>query len=174
MARKSGNVMRSGRMRRESMWVGSALADTAFSATGGTLLTVSNAALLALRPFTIVRSHYEIHIRSDQVSATENFAFCFGSCVVSDQASGIGITAVPTPFTDLGSDFFFIHKVMFGAFAFATGASISAVHGVGYTIDSKAMRKVNDDEDWITVGEFSSIGSGFTAMTGGRILIKLH
>jgi len=39
-------------------------------------------------------------VRSDQFVATEGYEIAIGMAVVSDQALAIGVTAVPTPFTD--------------------------------------------------------------------------
>ena len=76
-------------------------------AAGGTIMFSLNAAALALRPFTIVRSRFEVGIISDQTAATEDQLGAIGMAVVSDQAVAVGVTAVPTPITDMGSDLWF-------------------------------------------------------------------
>ncbi len=172
MARKSGHVMRGGRLRRQSLWFGNQMSDTNVTAIGGTIIISANAALLALRPFTIVRTYSELNIRTDNPAGSENYAGAYGSCIVSDQASAIGVTAIPTPVSDSGSDLWYVHQFMMGANIFTTSGA--TMNGVGYHIDSKAMRKVDDDEDVLHVIEFSGIGSGMNIMFGGRQLIKLH
>ncbi len=92
-------------------------------------------------------------VTSDQQIATETQIAAFGLCVVSDQALAIGITAVPTPVTDLGSDLWFVHQMTFNDFTFASAASYQSSAGRIYEIDSKAMRKVNDDQDIVLVFE---------------------
>jgi len=169
-SRKSGFVLRGGSMRRETLWFGHTFTDTTITAAGGTILTSANAALLALRPFTIVRTRLESFVRSDQAAAAEVFIGAYGQCIVSDQASAIGVSAVPTPVTDLSSDLWFVHQPFAGVFESGTGTN----NGWRYEIDSKAMRKVQEGEDLVTVVEFSALGSGFNFFVGGRALVKLH
>jgi len=158
--------------RRETLWIDEPFSDTGLSVIGGTILSSLSAAGLALRPFTIVRSHLEVYMRSDQIAASEHQAGAIGTCIVSDQASAIGVTAVPTPVTDIASDLWMLHQVMFAEVS--RGASGFASIGRGWTIDSKAMRKVEEGEDFLTVAEFSAVGSGFNLLVAGRYLLKLH
>ncbi len=95
MARR-GRVFRSGRQVRETLWVGiTESVTTLASANSAFLINSGNAALLALRPFTIVRTLGYFATRSDQTGASENYDAALGISVVSDQALAIGITAVP-------------------------------------------------------------------------------
>jgi len=73
---------------------------------------------------------------------------------------------------DSKSDLWFIHQYLVNDFTFVSSVGFDAAGGNRYTIDSKAMRKVNEDQDVVLVGEFSSTGSGFTLMVAGRLLIK--
>ena len=133
-----------------------------------------NATALAKRSFTIIRTRLEVHINSDQLAVDEIAIAAIGLCVVSDQASGIGVTAVPTPITDLASDLWFVHQPLITDFTFVTGIGIDADGGTNYSIDSKAMRKVNDDEQVIVVVEGSGSGGGAGITIIGRMLIKEH
>jgi len=160
--------------RRLTAWVGVAPATTGQVAAGGTITNSANATLLALRPFTIVRTYLEVLIFSDQEIADESQVGAVAGAIVSDQVSAIGVTAVPTPVTDVGSDLFFFHQWMFNRFQFVTGTGFDGSTGTRYSIDSKAMRKVNDDQDIVFVVEFSGVGGGFSVITAGRFLIKLH
>ncbi len=141
------------------------------TAVGGTIVASLNAAALALRPFTVVRQYYELMVRSDQAAAIEVQVGAFGVCVVSDQASGIGVTAVPTPVTDAASDLWMLHQWFMADASTLTDRTIGAGH---YSVSSKAMRKVNGDEDVVIVQEFDASGSGFTLTSAGRLLVKLH
>jgi hypothetical protein len=49
-------------------------------------------------------------ISSDQFAQSESQIGAIGLAVVTDQAVGIGVTAVPTPITDLSSDSWFLHR----------------------------------------------------------------
>ena len=175
MARVRRTFVRGGRQVRESSWVFVTETSSTLAAANTALLIGSaNAALLALRPFTIVRTRGVLAIRSDQTAASENFSAALGIAIVSDQASAIGITAVPTPFTDLGSDLFFVHQMMANRFEFVSGVGVEAKSMQFLEYDSKAMRKVNDSQDIAVVLENSSISAGTNIFHAARILIKLH
>ena len=99
---------------RETAWIAGAYAvNIIATATTATLVTSLNAAALAIRPFTVVRTRGLIGLRSDQAAASEEQAIGYGKAVVSDQAVAIGITAVPTPVTDSGSDYFHVYESLF-------------------------------------------------------------
>ncbi len=133
---------------------------------------VMTAVELAKRPFTVIRTHIEAFIQSDQAAASELQLNGIGLCVVSDQAVAVGVTAVPTPTTDLDSDLWFVHQPLLSNFLLGDGTGFSEPSGMRYSIDSKAARKVNDDEQIIIVQENSTVGSGATVLMAGRLLIK--
>jgi len=173
--RKSGFIQRGGRMRRESVWAFANPTRTVLSAaSNATLIGTFNAAALALRPFTIVRTRGLIHLKSDQTAALEDFDASVGYAVVSDQAAAIGITAVPTPETDRGSDLFFVYESLAGSFIFVSGVGFHPIGGVWKDFDSKAMRRVDDDSDLALTIETSAISNGVTFTHGSRLLLKLH
>jgi len=172
MARKSGFVYRRGVMRRETLWIGATFQSTTLASTNAVALTASlTAAGLALRPFTITRTRGIMHVRSDQTGALESYGAFMGMCVVSDQASAIGVTAVPTPDTDQDSDAWFVHEMVAGSFGFITGIGALEL-GQTHYYDSKAMRKVEDGFDVVQTME-CPVNSG-TVQDAFRMLIKLH
>ncbi len=168
--RRSGLVLRGGRDRRDTLWGAGTPASSIETASGGTLLTSLGAGALALRPFTIIRNRFTFHISSDQAAAAEDQVGAYGRAVVSDQASAIGVTAVPTPITDQDSDLWHVYAT------FVQGGSRvnDGMVGRTYEIDSKAMRKVEDGQDVVSVVEFSAQGGGFRFIVTGRFLLKLH
>ena len=166
-------VRRSSGPRRETVWGGHIPLIDTVSATLVLILTL-NAAALALRPFTIVRTHLEVEFGSDQVAASEVQIAAIGLAIVSDQASAIGITAIPTPITDLDSDLWFMHQPMINSMFVGDATGVKQPFSSRYSIDSKAMRRVNADEDMVFVLEGASAGSGVTITTMGRFLLKLH
>ena len=174
MARKSGFVRRNNVMRRETSWIGIAAGNhTIVSANGALLLTGFSAAQLALRPFTIVRTHLSYNLRSDQRAVIEGYQGAIAMAVVSDQAHAIGVTAVPTPFTDVGSDLWYFYSAMAGQISVTSDiGALEAGHNV--VVDSKAMRKVEDGQDIAIVLEASGVSNGWTMIKLGRMLIKLH
>ena len=143
---------------------------TTQTAEGGNLNAALNAAALAKRPFTIVRTYLEVMIVSDQQAASEIQFGAIGAAVVSSQVRAAGTASVPTPITDLGSDLFFVHQILIASLVIGdvTGMTDEGNH---YSIDSKAMRKVDGDQDMVIVTEMSSVGSGITLVVGGRMLI---
>ena len=128
-----------------------------------------NVAALALRPFTVVRSHFYLSLRSDQAAVQESQAIGFGLAVVSDQSVAIGVTVVPTPISDLGSNMWFVHQLLFGQ---ESGLVDTAVGPYNVEVDSKAMRKVEVGQDIIVVAETASLGLGSILRVGGRMLVK--
>ncbi len=87
----------------------------------------------------------------------------------------IGITAVPTPFTDSDSDLFYVHKFMTSHFQFISGIGVFTTNNSQVQIDSRAMRKVEEGQDVAAVLEVSSLsGGGSISFVAGRQLIKLH
>ena len=177
VGRKSGFIVRSGGRRRETAWIGGVAFTQALAAPTSTALVLSlNAAALANRPFMIVRARGWIHVVSDQLAASENYGASYGQAVVSDQASAIGVTAVPTPTADSASDLWFVYEFLLGRFGFGSAASFGEV-GVGMVIDSKAMRKVEEGQDVVTVVEGPGAGGGTSgSQIAGfhRLLGKLH
>ncbi len=172
VSRKSGFIRRSGVMRRESLWAAILpVANTLAAGSTAVLSSVLGAGALNLRPFTIVRTRGFLHVRSDSTVAAEFFHAALGFAVVSDQASAVGVTAVPTPDTERSSDLWFL-------FAEGGGNGFTAVNEVSgqywEDFDSKAMRKVEDGQDMVIVKETSSISLGAIVTHGGRFLIKLH
>ncbi len=172
VARRSGSVLRGGRMRRESLWFGGVDQSTTTSgASSAVALTSLNAAALSLRPFTIIRTRGIIRIQSDQAAAAEVQGAAWGACVVSDQSLAIGVTALPTPVTDSGSDLWFGYEWIMSN---ATDLTDLAIGGVSKEIDSRAMRKVEDGQDVITVMESAVNTNGLTLRSFSWFLVKLH
>ncbi len=174
---KSGFLIRGGSRRRETLWLGGTVfRQTLAAVTSVALVQVLNAAALALRPFTIVRTRGQLNVHSDQSGASQSYGASYGDAVVSEQASTIGVTAVPTPTVDSSSDLWSTYEMMISEFVFGSAASFIAAAGITRIIDSKAMRKVEDGQDLVAVVEGPGAGltggsiiSGFT-----RVLIKLH
>jgi len=173
VGRKSGFIRRAGVMRRATEWLFLPHSQTVQGASATAVLIASlNAAALALRPFTVVRTRLDWLCFSDQSAATENFVGNIGVAVVSDQAIAVGVTAVPTPATDLGSDLWFLHQIWHGRFELV-GTSINT-DSQSKEIDSKAMRKVDEGQDMAFVVEAGIGESGLATVVAGRVLIKLH
>ncbi len=172
-ARRSGLVLRGGRNIRATIWGETPTTTVTISAGGVAVLAFALAAGgLAIRPFTVIRHRLFWYVRSDVLTGGEVYGGAIGGCVVSSQASAIGVTAVPTPITDQGSDLFYMYEQQFGRFG---GTAVEEV-GARKEIDSRAMRKVNEDEDMIITMETgaSTESLSMISVIGGRFLVKLH
>ncbi len=157
---------------RTKIWIGQGVALTTLGTGASTLIAVFNAAALALRPFTILRTRVSCNFRSDQTATTEDITGAFGMIVVKESAATIGITAVPTPLTEVDADFF-VYQGMTAPFTSLTSVGFQDGVGVRYDIDSKAMRKVGTNDDVAVVMELRSTG-GAEINIEGRQLIQLH
>ncbi len=160
--------------RRSTLWTVISPFTATLASTGGVLILSATAALLALRPFTIIRTYLEMNIQSDQFAATEDQVGAVGLAVVSDESVTQGVVALPTPVTEAESDFWFLHQWMLSSLQFGSAIGVQTPAGRQYSIASKAMRKVNNDQDVALVAERSAIGGGFELLGAGRMLIKLH
>ena len=94
--------------------------------------------------------------------------------MVSNQVAAIGITVIPTPVTEQASDLFFVHQFGLWSISFASGSGITAPSASVYEIDSKAMRKVSDDQDVAIVVENEDSSFGCQIKVVFRMLLKLH
>jgi len=171
-SRKSGFITRNGVSRRESLWFSGVFFQQTVGGSTAVVLSSLNVAALGLRPFTVVRTRGVLSIRSDQAAAREQQICAYGHAVVSDQSVAVGVTAIPTPATDDGSDLWFLFQVMQGFFEFRDNTGTQQTQGQ-LEVDSKAMRKVEDGQDLVQVLE-TQVGTGCVLSGYMRTLIKLH
>ncbi len=171
-SRKSGFTLRGGVLRRQSIWFGIPPTASTIAAADTAVIIVSlNAAALALRPFTVVRTRGLLYSRSDQTAADETYGTSLGVAAVSDQAVAIGVTAVPTPVADQGFGLFFVYESTTGRFS-VTGAT--SFQSTWQNYDSRAMRKVESGQDVVFVLETWTGFAGTVVNHIARMLIKLH
>ena len=160
--------------RRQSSWFGFVAVETTYAAANNSsIIYTLNAAALALRPFTIVRTRGMFGLRSDQAAVSEDYSASIGMAVVSDQAVAIGATAVPTPETDRSSDLFFLFETLAGKLEVTTDVGRFEA-GYWKEVDSKAMRRVDQGQDLVVVGEASAVSLGCVVHTSFRMLVKLN
>ena len=173
MARRPyrGSVQRE-RSDRVPVWIGGRIAGSAAAGNSSTLLSTLNAAALALRPFTIIRTHIVLDITSDQLAAGETVVGAYGEIVVKETAATAGIASVPTPITEIGAGFH-VYQGLIHDFLFGDVTGFQARASTQYLIDSKAMRKVSINEDLAAVIQLGS-APGALVTVEGRILVKLH
>ena len=157
---------------RTSIWLGWNIAATTLTGSSKQVIASLNAGGLALRPFTIVRSRIDVRYESDQAAVSEKPTGAVGFGVFNDTAVALGPTGVPGPFSTTEGDWFIYQPLMIH-FQFLSSISFDANASQHYTIDSKAMRKVGQDDDIAMVTEMNT-ASGAVIASVGRILVKLH
>jgi len=177
MARRvfSGRTIRSGARTRSMVWLDLWFSTdkVAVAASSAILLATFNAAALALRPFTIVRTRGTLWVASDQSGATEEPQIAFGMMMVNDTAAALGITAIPDPISGSDSPWFVYESAIPGV-QVATSIGFNNPVGTQVTIDSKAQRKIGPNEDVAVVVANNSAADGASILLGGRQLVKLH
>ena len=152
------------------VWIGAGFAEGAVS-MGNNFLSTFNAAALALRPFTILRTRLIINFQSDQVAASETTQGAFGKMVVSDQASGVGAIAIPGPVTNSDAPWY-VYEPLISSLVFATAAAFIESAGITVSVDSKAMRKVGANETVVTMLELRAAEGAFVLIEG-RTLVEM-
>ncbi len=174
MARRSNRTRFVRPAPRSMIWVGAGITNLAVAASSATLIGTLNAAALLLRPFTVVRTRLVIQFISDQTAVTEFTQAAYGLQVVTEAAATAGIASIPTPITEVNADYF-VYQPLMQNFAFVSGVGILSNQGQGnyWTVDSKAMRKVDVDDDIVQTVELRS-ATGADIAVEGRMLVKLH
>jgi len=153
--------------KRLTEWIGPALQQYITVATTGATLIASGP---FESPVTIVRTRGHVSIKPSDVTVDLNIVGAVGIGIVSAEALGVGITAIPEPFTDADWGGWYYHRM----FSYA----LEVVSQIGehfiewdFEIDSKAMRKIGSNEAFVMVAE--SIVGEFQISAPFRTLIKL-
>ncbi len=121
---------------------------------------------------TVVRTRGMLYVQSDQQAADEEAFGAMGMAVVSTQAKDVGVTAVPTPISDEGSDLFFVYEAF--AFGYTFFSSVGATSkGTQFRFDSKAQRKVEPEQSIVVTVENADATFGLQYILKFRMLIKL-
>ncbi len=157
------------------MWVGMGVGPFTIPASVKTVVSTLSAGVLALRPFTILRSRMVIGFESDQVAASERPNGTYARIVVTETAAGIGATAVPDPSStdgDPDAEWYLVQECM-QSFLLGDGTGFIANAMVQYIIDNKSMRKVGPQDNVVAI--YSDTGAvGAIITTRGRQLLQLH
>ena len=154
--------------KRRVAWEG-AFGSSLASGAGSFVTTLISEAVLEARPApTLVRCRGEFWAKS-QTSAV-NARVTAGIIVVTAKALAAGVASLPTPLTDVGSDWLWWDTY---ATAWQTGEPIET-GGFRRVIDSKAMRKVGLNQVVVMVVEVTSISGtpSVDIVFGVRMLLK--
>ena len=158
---------------RQNLWLFTDIDEGVVTPDSIALVGQLNAAALALRPFTIVRTHTLVRWVSDQSAVSESARAVFGKLVITDEAAAVGVTAIPGPVLNADASWF-VWQAMAFQFLFSSGVGVDAQNGTNYFIDSKAMRKVGPNDTVVSVVENVDDAHGGSFQAVGRFLIKLH
>ena len=123
---------------------------------------------------TVIRTRGSVGWQSDQAVADEVQLGAFGICVVSEQAATIGITAVPHPATDAAWGGWLWHSYFQSKLEFLSAVGLEPNFMHTMVVDSKAMRKVLDDEILCVVVENSHATFGIDVADSFRFLTKVN
>ena len=121
-------------------------------ATGQAVIAVTEAQLENYPTPTLVRSRGRLTAFADVSSNPGGFAVIgLGLIVVTASAAAVGVTAIPTPLTEFGSDWLWWDSVTVGASAADVIGEEITVDRI--SVDSKAMRKIGNNHVILLVAE---------------------
>ena len=144
--------------------------------------TTSTAAILGagqsfnLDGFTIVRIRGLLDMFLTTATANgSGFVGAFGIGIVTDAAFAVGITAVPTPLTEIEWEGWMYHQFISVHGPAGTTAFPAISAGSQIVVDTKAMRKIGSDEVLMAVIEVTEDVADATLNVrfGSRMLLKL-
>ena len=158
--------------RRGTFW-GRSPADTAATSLAASSAVVDSTAVPVAEGQTVIRIRGMIHVRSDQLAATEDFAGAVGAIILTDQAVAAGGTAVPTPYTDQDSDLWFMHQYFVAGVQFQSSIGFDHNRWTRFDFDSKAMRKMHSGQTLAFVVENGFTGNGMAYILNYAVLFKV-
>ena len=173
--------------QRKTSWTGGAAssgpgATQSISVSGALLLGVGLQAIVS--GLTIVRTRGNLSLFLVTADAEgSGFNGAFGLGVVSENAFGVGVTAVPHPIADDDWDGWFYHRkfALFAPAAITAAGSAKEWSGIGgvagaiqIDVDSKAMRKFKESDVVVAVLETTEVGTSIMRVAfDSRTLVKL-
>ena len=179
MANFRGARSRLQSVRRKPSWNQGPAQDAASARTaaGATLWNQSAVALES--GLTLVRLHGELSMWLEAVTTIGDgfLTWAFGVCIVSQNAAGVGITAIPHPLTDANWDGWWYHSLHSAIIGLSVTESDNTgpVGQVRIPFQTKSMRKIKATDEVVGVLEMGTeVGAAtatFTAET--RMLVLL-
>jgi len=171
--RRSGFRTRS--VRRATTWFGGPEGPSgSISSTSSNLFPIG---ITALDPgVTAIRFHGSLLLGLVTAVASGGFDWAFGIAIVSENAAGVGITAIPTPIADEDWDGWMVHRT--GSLIAISSAVPSEWVSVNVServeLDSKAMRKFKQTDVMVAVLDVEESGTAaMRAFLRSRILVKI-
>ena len=154
--------------KRLNEWVGPPEQGfVAVATTGATLVS----SLVVEEAITIVRTRGMVSIDPNVFSADLNVVGAFGIGIVSAEAFGIGITAIPTPYSDADWPGWLMWESFAFRLEFSDATGVTMPGSLQINVDSKGMRRIGSNEAVVFVAE--SQEGAFTIADCTRQLFKL-
>ncbi len=147
--------------RRQTEWIAATVNFTDLTASEiANLISFSQAALVDLVPFTIIRTVGVVTVAHDVNFITnQTITGAVGLQVVGDDARASGVASMASPFADAADDSWFYHQFFHSIIDDRADSDLVVSHSM--VIDSKAQRKVVDGqaivflaEGWDSVNHF--------------------
>ena len=161
-------IVRSSGPRRKTTWIGAADQDSIAIATGAS-------GIIGSFPFggpaTIVRVRGILNIQPQTAAADLSISGAFGACFVQNEAFAAGAASLPRPFDDSSGNAWFVHQFVSYRLEFLDATGVISPMGFRADIDSKAMRKVNENLTMVFMYESQSGAANVTAHM--RMLVKV-
>ena len=162
--------------RRLNSWDDGTGGVPAQTITGSTVAFVGNAVSVLTDGTTLVRTRGQLDVILAAASAAgDGYQGAFGIGVTTQAAVAVGITAVPTPITEQTWDGWLYWTPISVHVGEATAGDKNWASGAQRTtVDSKAMRKLKEDQSIFAVWEVTEIGTATaTIFWDSRALFKL-
>ncbi len=163
------------RKRRGATWTAvTSVNFTSVPAASKVLLgSLTAAQLLDIAPATLVRIRGRIMWNSDQTAADELQLGAVGFGIVQDVARAAGAASIPGPTTDPAANVWVSYQGL------AARGRVGIVAGgeagfLNFEFDSKAMRKLTDDEALVIMVENSHATHGAEITMFARMLFLLN
>lgn len=163
------------RSHRQALWSDILTEMAGVAIAGKTLGSQSSFGLAVAESITLIRSRGTAFIHFDPASIADSLAVGLGLGIVTSDAFAIGQTAMPGPLSDAGWDWVWIKELIMGPTFTATEDGTNIGHNLWVDIDSKAMRKMKDNQVLAFVAEIQVVSGGGTVDIGAtcRHLFKL-
>ena len=160
--------------RRLTEWVGMLITQpiTIVGSTTNLVGELTQADLSVLTPCTLIRVRGALQFTHQSRTVGHDPNGAFSISIVKENARAIGITAIPSPVSDLGDDTFLLWEPW--ALAMRSANEGQPLHQ-RIPIDGKAMRKIEDGDGLVVVCQNGAPGGqNAQLMYALRFLFLLH
>ena len=177
--RSTPHGFRSGGTRRKTQWNGTAVSAVGFQSVGTSSkvivaeITAAGFAVIGT-PLTLIWTRGQFAFWSDQIAGSEDQIGAFGIAIVSEQARAAGAASVLGPQINSDWDGWLFWHAITARMEFISAVGLEPHFATVVEIDSKAMRKVEDNMGMVIVAENASASTVFDLAINIRTLFKLH